>query len=142
MKHLEYPVTALRICIDIFDTEKNILKGRICGVAVEEEKNFKGSTELLFFIDEILDRIGKPQSSRKIRSFKENGEKESASYNANPKHYHTSEEIRAARGSERTVDVYFMSRLKSSWQGFVQDEEGNKIGDFISDLEFLDLVLG
>lgn len=141
MSQFEYPVTALRICIDVWKAEENELEGRICGVALEDEVEFSGSSELLLRIDHILDQIGKPQASRKIRSFKEEEKKASGGYCSNPKRYHSSGEIAGQKGNHSTKDVYFKSRLRSTWQGFVRNDRGEILGSFESDLEFLNWLL-
>lgn len=136
----EYMASALRICVDeLIDQDKDI-RGRICGVAVKDEAVFCGSSELFILIDRLLDGIGKPQPSRKSRTFRNVAENDVTSYCVSPKIYHSSEEIRSNEGRLFTRDVLFISRLRSSWQGVMKDAEGRMLGHFDSDLEFIDLL--
>lgn len=141
MTDFEYPVTALRICMDCTEAEEDRVAGRVLGVAVENEFPFTGISELLLTIDKVLDLIGKPQASRKTRSFTEGKDEGLNAYNGNPRRYHTSAEIAGETGRSGTRDVYFTSRQKSTWQGFMRDEQGRMLGEFKSDLEFINLLL-
>lgn len=136
----EYTASTLRICIDEIKTAENDIKGRICGIAVKEQETFSGSSELFLLVDRLLDEIGKPLSSRKSRSFREEDGNQLIPYNYKPCIYHTSEEIQKLGGRIMTRDVTFTSRLRSSWQGIVKDEKNHLIGKFESDLEFIDLL--
>lgn len=138
-KKTEYTASTLRICIDEMKTSENDIKGRICGIAVKDQEFFSGSSELFLLVDRLLDEIGKPQSSRKSRSFREEGN-QITPYNYKPCLYHTSEEVQEEEGKILTRDVTFTSRLRSSWQGIMKDEKNNFIGKFESDLEFIGLL--
>nr|WP_177298226.1 hypothetical protein [uncultured Blautia sp.] len=136
----EYMASALRICVDeVIDGDKDI-KGRICGVAVKEDTEFHGSSELFILIDRLLDGIGKPQPSRKSRMFRNVAENDVTSYCVSPEIYHSSDEIREKEGRLFTRDVLFVSRLRSSWQGVMKDADGRLLGNFDSDLEFIGLL--
>ena len=121
-------------------TEESDIKGRIYGIAVKDEITFSGSSELFVMIDRLLDKIGKPQPSRKSRSFREEESSQVTSYCYKPEQYHTQEEILKEKGNLITRDIIFISRLRSSWQGIVKDEEGKLLGEFDSDLEFISLL--
>lgn len=136
----EHTVSTLRICIDEMQTEESDIKGRIYGIAVKDEITFSGSSELFVMIDRLLDKIGKPQPSRKSRSFREEEENQVTSYCCKPELYHAQEKIMKEKGKLITRDVTFISRLRSSWQGIVKDEEGKMLGAFESDLEFIKLL--
>lgn len=136
----EYTASTLRICIDEIKTAENDIKGRIYGIAVKKQETFSGSSELFLLVDRLLDEIGKPLSSRKSRSFREEDGNQLIPYNYKPCIYHTSEEIQKLGGRIMTRDVTFTSRLRSSWQGIVKDEKNHLIGKFESDLEFIDLL--
>lgn len=141
MDKMEYPVTVLRVCVDMLNLSENQIRGILCSVAMEKEKNFAGIQELILLVDKTLDEIGRPQASRISRSFCEE-EQSYGSYSPEPKRYHTSEEIRGFKGQQFTWDIYFISRLKSSWQGFVKDDEGRMIGEFVSEMELINLFAG
>lgn len=137
---VEHTVSTLRICIDGMQTDEKDMKGRICGIAVKNETAFSGVSELLVLVDRLLDTIGKPQPSRKSRSFRKEEESQVTSYCCKPELYHAQEEIMKEKGKLITRDVTFISRLRSSWQGIVKDEEGKMLGAFESDLEFLHIL--
>ena len=125
---VEHTVSTLRICIDEMQTSDSDIEGRICGIAVKDITAFSGSSELLVMIDRLLDIIGKPQPSRKSRSFRKEEENQVTSYCCKPELYHAQEEIMKEKGKLITRDVTFISRLRSSWQGIVKDEEGKMLG--------------
>lgn len=136
---MEHTPTTLRICIDEVQSEGSDIKGRIYGIALKDGAVFSGSTELFMLIDSLLDQIGKPQASRKTRSFREK-EEQTAAYCGSPQIYHASREIMEKKGQYMTRDVSFISRLRSSWQGILRDETGELIGRFESDLELIHLL--
>lgn len=136
----DHTASTLRICIDEIHNDGAEISGRISGIAVKDEKQFSDSSQLLLLIDRILDEIGRPQPTRKSRSFREIPEKEITSYCVEPKIYHSIEEVRQNEGKILTRDVFFVSRLRSSWQGIVKDVQGQTVGKFDSDLEFINLL--
>lgn len=136
---MEHTPTTLRVCIDEVQSEGSDIKGRIYGIALKDGAVFSGSTELFMLVDSLLDQIGKPQASRKVRSFREK-EEQTAAYCGSPQIYHVSREIMEKKGKYMTRDVSFISRLRSSWQGILRDEKGELIGRFESDLELIHLL--
>lgn len=136
----DHTASTLRICIDEVHNDGAEISGRISGIAVKDEKQFSDSSQLLLLIDRILDEIGRPQPTRKSRSFRETSEKEITSYCGEPKIYHSIEEVRKSEGKILTRDVFFVSRLRSSWQGIMKDVHGQTTGKFDSDLEFINLL--
>lgn len=144
MKQVEFPVTALRICIDSFDKESKTISGMVCGVALEDVYHFSDSSDFLLLIDRLLDTIGRPQPSRRSRSFCKQEENNTGNarptYCGNPVRYLTSDEIAGQTGTRYTFDVYITTRMKSSWQGFVKDTDGNTVGSFTSEIDFINLL--
>jgi hypothetical protein len=138
---MEFQATFLRICMDLVEPEEGNLAGSICGVGLEDSCSFESTPELLLLIDQCLDRIGKPQATRKTRSFRDADGEEPGTFRPDPPLYHTSEEIRARRGKCRTADIHIVTRYHSSWQGILYDEEGERKGTFSSDLQLLKLLL-
>lgn len=136
----EFTASTLRICVDEIKTSDSDIKGRICGVAVRDNTAFTGSSELLVLIDKVLDEIGRPQPSRKSRSFRGTAEGGITAYRSTSEFYHTPEQVQQCCGKVMTRDVTFISRLRSSWQGIMRDESGRIIGRFESDLEFIHLL--
>lgn len=135
----ECTASTFRICIDEMSVSDHEIKGKICGIALEGESLFFNSSEFLVLIDKLLDGIGKPQPSRKTRSFQER-DGDVTFCQLKPKLYHDPEEILERRGGVMTRDVTFTSRFRSSWQGIMKDADGKLIGKFQSDLEFIDLL--
>jgi len=146
MKQTEYPVTALRVCINSIGEDNDHISGSICGVALADAYPFDGSPDFLLLIDHLLDKIGKPQASRLTRSFSGTLEEQAserggqATYCGSPVRYRSSAEIAAQHGAMYTFDIFFTSRLKSSWQGFVKNEDGETLGSFKSDVDFIRLM--
>lgn len=135
----EYPVSALRICIDDTGSDGALtLGGQIAGVALDQTHAFASSLELMLLIERLLDTIGNPLAARRLRSF--GAERERCTYCVRPKRYHPAAKVRCQTGALLTVDVVFVSRLYSSWQGIVRDEAGEMIGMFESDMELLGLL--
>ena len=140
--NMEFQSTFLRVCIDAVDPENDNISGRICGVGLKDAYSFEGTPELLLLIDRCLDQIGKPQATRKARSFRKEEEEESGKFCPDPPKYYTTEEIRRIKGKYQTMDINFITRYHSSWQGIVYDENGKKRGTFSSDLQLLKWLLG
>lgn len=136
----DFQPTFLRICIDRVDFQNEDLAGSICGVALKDSHHFGSVMELMLMIDECLDRIGKPQATRKTRSFLKEGEEAPDVFRVNPVIYHTSEEIRSKHGACQTVDINIITRYHSSWQGILYGEDGERRGMFSSDLQLLKLL--
>ena len=123
------------------DLEKGEVSGYIGGVGLRDIHSFGDTPGLLLLIDQLLDQIGKPQATRRSRSFRENSGTTAGGFCLNPPRYHTSEEIRELKGECKTVDIQIITRLHSSWQGFVYNSEGEVSGKFSSDLQLLGLIL-
>ena len=140
-KNMEFQPTFLRVCIDQMDLEKGEVSGYIGGVGLRDIHSFGDTPGLLLLIDQLLDQIGKPQATRRSRSFRENSGTTAGGFCLNPPRYHTSEEIRELKGECKTVDIQIITRLHSSWQGFVYNSEGEVSGKFSSDLQLLGLIV-
>ena len=137
---MDFQPTFLRICIDRINFQNEDLAGSVCGVALKDSYPFGSVMELMLTIDECLDRIGKPQATRKTRSFLPEETETPDTFRANPAIYHTSEEIRSRRGACQTVDINIVTRYHSSWQGILYGEDGERMGMFSSDLQLLKLL--
>ena len=137
---MNFQPTFLRICIDRINFQSEELAGSICGVALKDSYPFKSVMELMLTIDRCLDKIGKPQATRKARSFLSQDDETPETFRANPPIYHTTDEIRSKKGACQTVDINIITRYHSSWQGILYDEDGNRKGMFSSDLELLKLL--
>lgn len=140
MSNIDYPASTLRICLDQTDTQgRPCPGGRILGVAVDMPYPFYDGEEMILQIDRLLDHIGRPQSSKRLRSF---GRKPhtTSGYCGNPIRYYPGEVIRRASGIYRTIDVYFLSRLRGTWQGFLRFHDTDTSIRFESELELLSLI--
>lgn len=135
-KQTDFPVNSIRLCID--SIENGIYKGRIAGVAIEDEIEFEGITEFVIKIDDAFNKIGQPQSCQVLRSFGET--KEYNSYVGTPKHYHTSEEISSKRGAIKTAELTMLSRHRAEWQGNMRDVDTDETKEFQTILDCVRFV--
>lgn len=131
--------TILHICIDEIDPDTQIQSGTISGIALKEKHHFSDVAGFLLLVDRLLDEIGRPQASRQARSFQKD-EKPMISYSYDLKTYHSSDEIQAEKGKLCTYNINFETRLYSSWQGSLFDENGAFVATFSSDLQLLELL--
>ena len=137
---IEFQPTFLRICIDRAEPEEGNLAGRVCGVGLKDCFSFENTLELLLLIDKCLDLIGKPQATRRSRSFRDEAGEAPEPFRPDPPRYYASEQIRERRGELRTVDINIITRYYSSWQGILYGEDGERRGSFSSDLQLLRLL--
>lgn len=135
-KRETYPVNCIRICMDGYSDQE--CRGRLCGVALQDEIRFETMHELIIQVDEAFNQIGQPQSSQILRNFHE--KEQVGSYVGQPKRYHGSSEIAQKRGIKGTVDLIMTSRHCTEWQGMLSDIGGEHIGAFASVLECIDLL--
>ena len=83
-KNMEFQPTFLRVCIDQMDLEKGEVSGYIGGVGLRDIHSFGDTPGLLLLIDQLLDQIGKPQATRRSRSFRENSGTTAGGFCLNP----------------------------------------------------------
>ena len=131
--------STLRVLVDGLDAGKKEMSGSVAGIALDRNYPFGGTGEFIHLIDELLNRIGKPQPSRLSRSF--GREEKYISYNASPEVYRGVEEISAESGKLATYDVEFRSRAYSTLQGLLYGE-GHNGTPFSSELELVSLLCG
>ena len=130
-KEVHFPIPSVRICLDELAEGKQ--KGRIYGIALEQERTFNDISDLVVKVDSCFNEIGQPQPSKILRSF---GERESHQpYIGTPKIFHSAEDISQKRGQKGTLDLTMNSRQQAEWQGILRDIEGNIIEQFRSSLE-------
>lgn len=137
----KFPAASLRICVDQDASGCGRISGRLMGVCLEAEMRFLDLAQLSLCIDAALDEIGQPQASYIFRSFRKRKSKPSpAPYVGTPKRWHTEEEIRKEKGERLTIDAVFTSRQHGTWQGVLKRPDGSVIGEFVSDLEFMQML--
>ena len=135
-KEVHFPIPSVRICLDELAEGKQ--KGRIYGIALEQERIFSDISDLVVEIDSCFNEIGQPQPSKILRSF---GERESHQpYVGTPKIFYSSKDISQKRGQKCTLDLIMNSRQQAEWQGFLRDVAGNKIEEFRSSLECIRIL--
>ena len=132
-----YSPSALRILVDSLDSSKKVFKGSIIGVAFSGRFSFGGTSEFLHLVEQLLNRIGKPQPGRLARSF--DHDEKYVSYKATPEIVRTVEEIESEHGLLATYDAEFRSRSFSTWQGLLYGE-GHSGTPFASELELVKLI--
>lgn len=131
----EFPKTSIRICIDSYDDE--LMKGRICGIALADEISFSGIANLVVKVDDAFNRIGQPQPFQVLRSFQDGDSYQT--YKGDPNCFFKSEEISQREGKLVTVDMIMLSRKRAEWQGIIKNTEGQVIGEFDTILECVKL---
>ena len=134
-----YITSTLHILVDRMDAEKKEMKGRISGIALDRSYEFGSYEELIRLIDQLLNRIGRPQPTRIPRSFGK--EDKFVSYKASPEVVRDPEEVEKERGLAATFDVEFRTRSYSTWQGLLYGE-GYDGMPFSSELELVNKMLG
>ncbi|SEA40629.1 hypothetical protein SAMN04515656_10987 [Eubacterium aggregans] len=137
MKERQIPDNCIRICIDVHTVDR--FAGRLVGIALEEAIPFDGIGEFIIQVDEAFNRIGKPQPSQIIRSFKA-GKEVPQSYCGSPQHFHGCAEILEMAGQVKTVDLIMLTRKHAEWQGLLKGADGSTLGEFESVRECLKLL--
>ncbi len=129
--------SSLRLLIDSLGPDRKEIKGSIVGIALKTSYSFEGTHELMHLVEQLLNRIGRPQPGRLSRSF--GHDEKYVSYNAAPEIFREVEEIETERGAAATYDVEFRSRLYSTWQGLIYGE-GYDAAPFSSELELVSMI--
>ena len=133
-----YSPSSLRILVDSVDPDRKDFAGSIGGIALEGLYPFEGTSEFLRLVEQLLNRIGKPQPGRLQRSFAH--DEKYISYKAAPDIVRPVEAVENERGATATYDVEFRSRSFSTWQGLLYGE-GQEAVPFSSELELVSLIL-
>ena len=108
-------------------------------VALVDAVNVNFILGFVELIDQLLNRIGRPQPTRIPRSFGK--EDKFVSYKASPEVVRDPEEVEKERGLAATFDVEFRTRSYSTWQGLLYGE-GYDGMPFSSELELVNKMLG
>lgn len=127
----EYPLNAVRVCIDSCGDE---ICGRIYSRMSEECLVFKNAAQLLLRTDRLLDVCGYPQAFQIKRSFAPEGA--AAGRHALPELILGEEQVSGQRGNICTFDIFIGSRRRTSWQGYITDEKEASV-KYRSELELL-----
>lgn len=137
MARTHFPPNIFRICID---RKQNDIEGRAFTPLADEAIAFNGLGNLILKMDLIFDKSGYPQSYQDKRSF---GREKTAgnSYRGVPKSVLDDAVIAEQSGEVLTCDVLVKSRMNTSWQGYVFDGEGERVGEFSGEIELIEQIL-
>lgn len=128
------------VCIDDNNVE-NITGRMYCGVKPDGVP-FAGIEELVFAMENIMDRIKFPEAAMEKRSFTgRNSPKKlplSAILESQKEMRKFNPDIQA--GKKATVIVQIQFRQNASWQGFAKWLEGEETYRFESELEFIRIL--
>ena len=130
-----FPVNHIRVCID----NPSAFSGRIYGTSLKDPVDFTSEESFLRSVCSIYDGIGQPLSYTVVRSFGGDGPKYN-SYKASPRRYYTAKEIEKLTAKCNYYDLIMLSRRNSEWQGLIQDNAGQFMGNFKTAFECLKLM--
>lgn len=131
-----YPPNMFRICVD--ENEEHVA-GRAISPLTKKEICFEDYAGLLLEMDKLFDEVGYPQAFQKKRSFVATSGNNNA-YRGIPEMILTKEEILSQKGKKATYDVLVVSRRNTTWQGQVFDEDNNRVGSFIGDVDLIEIL--
>lgn len=132
-----FPPNAFRVCVD---SRENDIRGLVYSPLEEHPISYNGLNELMLKMDKVFDSKGYPQAFQEKRSFLRQIPRQS-SYHGVPKVLPEAQDIFKKEGKFFTVDVVVESRRNTSWQGYMQNTDGTKIGEFKGDIELLEMFL-
>ena len=125
------------LCICVDERQHGESSGRVYCCYAREAVHFSHEYQLIKMIEELLDRIGYPQCSVKIRSFQEKKEKKQL---PKPEKILEGREIVGFRGKIATFLVHIKYRQNATWQGEICWVEKARTVSFRSELELLKLM--
>ena len=131
-----YPPNMFRICVD--ENEGHVT-GRTISPLKKQETPFEDYAGMLLEMDKLFDSVGYPQAFQKKRSFSEKKGNEN-SYRGIPDTVLAKEDILKQKGKKATYDVLVVSRRNTTWQGQVFDEENNRVGSFVGDVDLMEIL--
>lgn len=134
----DFPVNSVRVCLDQKQPEP---AGTIWAAAYPESVRFSGTRELIARINRMFDRIGQPQTSHVIRSFREDAPGYTA-FDPHPARCYSAQELLQKRGALGEIDMILHSRRHAEWQGTARSADGSNSVQFNSTLSFLDWLAG
>ena len=124
----------VNVCVDRRSGEA--CTGRLYCRYMEEKIPFENQYHLLKIMEEFMDRIGYPQSSVEMRSYK----KKSRIFGEVPGIMARGEEIFQERGDLGTFIIHVKYRQNATWQGEAAWIEKGIVKPFRSALELLKMI--
>lgn len=108
--------------------ENDVPVGRFCHPEREESGSFRGLTQLLLKLEQVMDDEDMPQSFQKMRTF------------APTMGYWEHGSVSANMGKQATFALHILFRRNASWQGMLTWLDEKKTMQFRSVLEFISLL--
>ena len=137
MEEIRFNLTAPNLlCICVDDRQHGESSGRVYSCYSREAEPFAHEYQLIKIIERLLDSIGYPQSSVKIRSFQGKEEKRFPK----PEKVLDGREVANHSGKLGTFLVHIKYRQNATWQGEICWMEKGKNVSFRSELELLKLM--
>lgn len=124
----------MNVCID--EREEEGSHGRLYCRYQREPQTFENEYQLLKLMEELMDRIGYPQSSVEMRCYG----KKTAVPIKREEPCMTPEEVAEPTGKCATLLVHVQYRQNATWQGEVFWRESRQLQTFRSALELLKLM--
>ena len=146
----ELPISARTFFLSITTAANGHFSGEICNLFYEDAIPFNGLDEAILRMDKILDELGCPQPSTKLRSFQRSGTKHSRKKeetilqerNRRYQQYWNKDFMQSALSHRPQLQVEVLYRQNATWQGTIvlmQPLERKK-ANFRSVLELLHLI--
>lgn len=143
----EYASTML-ICVD--GNERGLLSGRLHNYCFQEAAEFASLDQLLFAIEDFLERIGTPERDTALRrklctvQYKRKGPQgETVRPRGRRMPYHTPEDFHVKGGALASFYLRIYGRRHSSMQGVIGRAAGQaSLTPFRSEMELMTLIRG
>lgn len=126
--------SVVNVCVDSREGEASA--GRLYCLYTREMIPFQNECHLLKIMERLMDRIGYPQASVEMRTYR----KKEAPPRDVPEKVIQEEEIFRERGRLATFFIHVQYRQNATWQGEAAWVEQGKVRLFRSDLELLKLM--
>lgn len=139
---MPYDISMYTVCVDSYDNQN--IKGSFANNYYGEQFIYNSTIELLFKMEELMNKIGSPKKYEKDRSFVYDETENDVDINAELpvnrfKQSHGFKEYNK-KGKIATFYIKIRFRQNSSWQGSITWLEGGKTEDFRSVFELLKII--
>ncbi len=139
---MPYDISVYTVCVDSYDNQN--IRGSFVNNYYGEEFLYNSTVEMLFKMEELMNKIGSPKKYEKDRSFI--SDKQESNINS-----HVELPINRLvqsngfneynkKGEIATFYIKIRFRQNSSWQGSITWLEGGKTEDFRSVFELLKII--
>lgn len=139
---MPYDISMYTVCIDSYDNQN--IKGSFVNNYYGEEFLYNSTVELLFKMEELMNKIGTPKKYEKDRSFiydkTEKDVDDNAKLSINRFVQSNGFNEYDKKGKIATFYIKIRFRQNSSWQGSITWLEGGKTEDFRSVFELLKII--